>query len=208
MRRARVLTAALPCAAVLLMLPTVAPPASAQDETAAVQPLTFDQIFDRASFGAAPMGVAWSPQGDRLAYLWDDGSGLALWLLAPGDGEPTKVLQKLDTGSAEAAEEEAAAEEIPAGLAFGTEFSWAPDGSALLVTGGGDLWWVPAGGDEPRRLTATDDEEAEARVSPDGRHVAFVRDYDLFVLPVGSDDGGGDDGGARRGGRRADHRRQ
>ena len=119
MRLTRVLTAAALCSppAFLLLSPRRAPPAALAQETA--PPLTFDQIFDRAQAGALPQSLTWSPDGGRLAYLWDDGDGTALWVVTPG-GEPHKVLARLDTAAPKEGSE-AAAEDGRKGLGVGTE---------------------------------------------------------------------------------------
>lgn len=174
----RVVLAAL---AVALLLPAVA---AAQDAPQRPGRLTLDLLFDRDSAGAQPRAVSWSPAGDRLAYLWDDGDGTALWVLDPQRGEPVRVLSRLDAGRPAEGASEAAAEDGRRGLGFGVAFSWTPDGTGLLVGSDGDLWVVPAAGGEPRRLTDTEAEESDAEVSPSGRQVAFVRDHDLWVMPL------------------------
>lgn len=64
-----------------------------------------------------PFYLYWSPAGDRVAFLGNDGNALSLGLLddATGDGEA----RRLDSGSP-------------------YYFSWAPDGSRLLVHVGAD----------------------------------------------------------------------
>ena len=168
---------------------------SAQDDAPAAQPpeLTLELLFDWDALGALPRGLHWSPDGEALAYMWDDGDGTALWILTPGDGERRKVLSRLAEAAAEAESEdsEAAAEngrdEDGAGddgLPRGLGVSWSPDGSTLLISAKGDLWTVAAEGGEARRMTDTEAEESEATWSPDGRWIAFIRDYDLHVMPA------------------------
>ncbi|MEO5823093.1 MAG: protein kinase, partial [Vicinamibacteraceae bacterium] len=55
---------------------------------------------------------------------------------------------------------------------------WSPDGSYLIVTvHNRDLWTVPMErGAEPRPLLATSFEERDARISPDGRWLAYASD--------------------------------
>ena len=53
---------------------------------------------------------------------------------------------------------------------------------------GGDVWVANRDGSEPSRLTVHPGVEADPRLSPDGRHVAFTGHYDgnedVFVVPV------------------------
>ncbi len=189
------LTALAGVLAMLLGLFAVVAPATAQDDAAAAQPpeLTLDLLFDQDALDARPSGLHWSPDGEALAYLWDDGDGTALWILTPGDGEPRKVLSRLGDAAeeAEAEDSEAAAEngrdeegEEGGGLPRSLDVSWSPDASTLLISAKGDLWTVAAGGGEARRMTDTEAEESEATWSPDGERIAFIRDYDLHVMPA------------------------
>ncbi|HYF73075.1 MAG TPA: serine hydrolase, partial [Nocardioides sp.] len=52
-----------------------------------------------------------------------------------------------------------------------------------------ELWTVPTAGGTPRRLTAGPSDTAPAW-SPDGSHLAFLRDGQVHVLAVGGPDGG------------------
>jgi dipeptidyl-peptidase-4 len=135
------------------------------------------------AYGRRPLQLAWSPDGSRLVYVWDGGSGSGggkdFWSLDPATGR-SEVLARL------------------AGLGEGDKaldvdaFSWSPQGGSLLLLAKGDLYLLPldqqAGkkGAKLRRLTRTEAEEADARFSPDGRRIAFTRNLDLYVLDVAS----------------------
>ncbi len=57
-------------------------------------------------------------------------------------------------------------------------------GTALLVTAGADVYLWTVGAAEVTRLTSTAGLEDEITFSPDGRLVAFVRDYNLYVVDL------------------------
>lgn len=61
-------------------------------------------------------------------------------------------------------------------------------GETLVFTAEGDLWAVAAGGGTATRLTTHPALETQARISPDGRQVAFVASYDgqpdVYVMPL------------------------
>jgi dipeptidyl-peptidase-4 len=61
---------------------------------------------------------------------------------------------------------------------------WAKDGNALCAVVKGDLVWVDLAGGARRRLTCTKSPLVDVRVSPDGRHVSFSRENDLWVVPT------------------------
>ncbi len=60
----------------------------------------------------------------------------------------------------------------------GGQWDWCPDGEAVVLASGGDLWWQPMTGGPARRLTAQPPgAPAQApAVSPDGTAVAYVVD--------------------------------
>ena len=53
--------------------------------------------------------------------------------------------------------------------------------NTVVFTAEGDLWKVSAGGGTAQRLTTHAAEEAEARISPDGRYIAFTASYDSAI---------------------------
>lgn len=61
----------------------------------------------------------------------------------------------------------------------------------VVFTAEGDLWTVPLGGGDARRLTTHAGQETHSAISPDGRRIAFVAQYegpgDVYAMPI---DGG------------------
>jgi tricorn protease len=61
-------------------------------------------------------------------------------------------------------------------------------GDTIIFTAEGDLWTVGAKGGEARRLTSNPGQELYAKISPDGRTVAFSAEYegpmDVYTMPV------------------------
>ncbi len=51
-------------------------------------------------------------------------------------------------------------------------------GDRIVFTYAGNLWTVPAGGGEARRLTSSLGFQTEPKFSPDGKHIAFSGNYD------------------------------
>src|ERR1051325_9966072 len=49
------------------------------------------------------------------------------------------------------------------------------------------LWMTTTDGSEPRQLTTGDTSEGSPAIAPDGKHVAFIRGDQLWVMPL---DGG------------------
>ena len=155
--------------------------AGAAAESPAGQPpsrLTFDDLFEEGRAGRSPSQLAWTPDGSALGYLWDDGSGEALWRMDGRSGEAERLL---------------AVEELPGGDDGGSidAWQWSPDGADVLLEAGGDLflWGAQEG---LARLTDTAAAEEAPSFSPDGVRIAFVREADLYLLELDAADGDGE----------------
>jgi hypothetical protein len=119
-------------------------------------------------------GFAWSPAGDRLAYVvTNDGPApeMRVWDAA---GEQSRVLVR---GEMEY---------------FGAP-AWSPDGITLAFvrqpTGNGpnvagDIWLVHAAGGTPRALALTPADERAPCWAPDGHRLAFEMDGDVWIADL------------------------
>ncbi len=129
---------------------------------------------------------AWSPNGDRIAFLRRTSESTAELIVMP---------------ALRGAEERIAT--ISPGYSRNRPFnnlSWTPDGKwlafggALSTDGARGIWLIAADGGEKRRLTDALGEIGDVNPvpSPDGRHMAFIREpimnrSAVFVLPLTSD---------------------
>ena len=150
----------------LLCLPL---PAAAEGQAAE---LSYDAIAASDWAGRSPDQISWSPDGRRLTYVWDDGRGEALQALDPATGQSEVLLPFADL-------KKAAGED--AGL---DAYAWSPQGDALLLESGGDLYLFSLADRRIRRLTETAAAEEDPKISPDGTRVAFVRGYDLYLMDL------------------------
>jgi len=138
---------------------------------------------------ATAQGVKISPDGSRVTFLQgraEDKDQLDLWEYHLADGQKRLLVdsQKL-LGSKEMLDEvELARRERARIFASGiVEYAWSPDGSALLFPLGGDLYYLKPGM-APRRLTETEATETDAKISPLGGYVSFVREQNLYVIDL------------------------
>jgi len=152
--------------------------ASPSTFAAPIPQLTVDALLAPDAAGRRPAQQAWSPDGKRLTYVWDesgDGKEEALWSLDPATGKREALLRLAELKAGDP------------GFDLG-EYAWSPRGDALLLVSKGDLYLLPL--DTPvekrklRRLTSTEAEEEAAGFSPEGSRIAFVRGFDLYVLDV------------------------
>jgi dipeptidyl-peptidase-4 len=132
--------------------------------------LTFMDIAPDEGTPTGPDELAWSADGTRLGFLFDDGQGRGLWLLDPRQAPPELLVRDADLkdgGPIDA-------------------FHWSPTGESLLLESNGDLFLLPVDRGRLRQLTATTADETDPKFDPDGKHLAFVRGHDLHVLDLAS----------------------
>src|SRR5581483_11178715 len=145
--------------------------------SAANGPFSIEQVMS-APFASSPLAA---PSGARVAWLLDERGRRNVWVASAPDWKGHKVTAFNDDDGQEIA-----------------ELSWAPDGSYLLFTRGGDfetggdnpnpdlqlakpeqdIWRVAMDGSAPKKLTKG---HAPA-VSPKGDVVAFLRDDQIFLM--------------------------
>jgi TolB protein len=117
-------------------------------------------------------GAAWSPDGQRLAFV------------AGRDGNSELYVAAADGSGQRRLTDHLAADWSPA---------WSPDSRQLAFTsdraGSEDVWIVAADGSNPRQLTSDGASDTVPVWSPDGRRIAFVSDRtgDVDVWSMASD---------------------
>lgn len=170
---------------------------------ASAERLTVDRLVASPSLdGDKVAKLALAPDGSRVTFLKgkeEDFRRQDLWEYHLAD-RALRRLVDADTLTADTAlsEVEKARRERQRITATGiVEYSWQPGGAGLLFPLGGDLYYLPLDGDL-RRLTDTDAFETDARFSPQGSYVSFIRDQNLFVIELATgverqltNDGGG-----------------
>ncbi len=139
--------------------------------------------------GTAPSGPEWSPDSERVAFLWNDHGMpfLDLWLVEADDDEPTRLTRYapepesilgpgddlgLDALRARARERE------HRGI---SELVWHPDGKRILFVLDGQLKIIDRDGHEPESVGPGGSALA---VSPDGRFLSMLRRGDLWLMDL------------------------
>ena len=136
-----------------------------------------------------------SPAGDRVTFVRardDDRDLLDLWEHHIGDDE-TRILVAADAVVADegalSPEEQARRERARiAGLRGIVEYRWSRDGRFLIFPLGGNIYLLDLAVPEPEvnQVTEADSFDMDPKVSPDGRHVAFVRERNLWLAEIES----------------------
>lgn len=167
--------------------------------------LTPERVFSSPSLnGPVAKGVSLSPDGQLVAFLRsreDNVDVQDLWAAPTGEGEPYKLIdaRALVPDAGELSEAEKARRERMRISARGVvEYSWDQQGRYILAPLEGDIFLANRADGKVRRLTETPDDEIDAKVSPKGSYVSYVRDQNLVVYGLASgketpitDDGAG-----------------
>ena len=142
--------------------------------------------------GPRARGVAFSPDGRLVTFLRakpDDRTVLDLWAMPADGGEPRRLVdaRAFEPKGAQLSEAEKSRRERQRISDTGVvDYRWDEQGRAILVPLNGDLFLADPGTGAVRRLTQTPGDETDSRVSPRGGFVSFVRDQNLYVLPIGA----------------------
>ena len=167
--------------------------------------LTPERVFSSPSLnGPVAKGVSLSPDGQLVAFLRsreDNVDVQDLWAAPTGEGEPYKLIdaRALVPDAGELSEAEKARRERMRISARGVvEYSWDQQGRYILAPLEGDIFLANRVDGKVRRLTETPADEIDAKVSPKGSYVSYVRDQNLVVYDLATgretpitDDGAG-----------------
>ena len=186
------------CRFLMAMLLVASPVLSAKDlpGVATEAPaLTLERLYALPRLiGTAPSGFAWAPDGQRLAFLWnDEGTNFRdVWVYQVGSDRPRRITAlprpKVDaqahSGDSVARRDAEVAVERDEGV---SAVEWHPDGVRLVVSLRGALHLLTPEATATTQL-GTGLEASRHAVSPDGTRVALIRDGAIWLqsLPTGS----------------------
>ncbi len=142
--------------------------------------------------GPTARQVKFSPDGQRVSFLKSretDTSRYDLWAFDVSSGKASMLIDStlLEPEEVELSEEEKALRERKriTGTKGIVAYDWGSS-NEILVPLGGDLYLVTLEGlmPEVRQLTQTQAFEYDARMSPNGRYVSFVRDGAVYAIDL------------------------
>ena len=178
----------------ILVFPILLNATAATAQPEAIERLTVARMFAAPDLsGPRLRDPKFSPDGRYVTYLQgkaDNKDQLDLWAFDTRSGQARLLVDSRAFGGDDerlSAEEAARRErQRTASLSGIVEYKFASDGKRLLVPLGGDLYVYDLGAKAAavRRLTTTDAYETDARFSPRGRYVSFIRDQDLFAIDL------------------------
>jgi dipeptidyl-peptidase-4 len=168
---------------IVLAIVTAAEPAAQSAE------LTIDRIYGQPGLsGRLTRGIAWSPDGKRLTFLDNKGTGpdakTELWSLDSATGERSLLISADKLESIFPAPSAKQSQATGAGRHAPSQYQWAPNNAALLFEGPNALAWFDLQFQSGRILVSSKDELSDVKISPDSKFVSFVRDHNLFLVSV------------------------
>jgi dipeptidyl-peptidase-4 len=183
MNTALISSAALIWAAVIV-------PALAQAPPVGSQPLTPERVFSEPGLmGVTARGVDISPDGRLLTYLQgeaDNQNKLDLWAAPIAGGAPRLLVagKSVEPDAAVLSEAEKGRRERQrvAALSGVIEYRWDEQGRSLLIPAAGDLYLVDEASGAVKKLATPAVGNTDARFSPSGKLISYVRDQNLFVF--------------------------
>lgn len=149
--------------------------------------LTVERLYaSPALAGSSPRGLTLSPDGQRVTYLAgrvDDQYLYDLWQMDVATGEQDILLNADRLKSGELSDEEKARRERQRIYGQGImEYFWADDSQAILIPASGALYYYSLADAKVEVLPTGDGFITDARLSPKGHFVSFVREQNLYVL--------------------------
>ncbi len=176
--------------------------------SAAAPELTIERIFASPDLSGPTLRQAeLSPAGDRVTFVRardDDRDLMDLWEYHIADDETRRLVaaDEVVADEGELSTEEQARRERAriASLRGIVEYRWSTDGRFLLFPLGGNIYVLDMEADERQVRQVTDSEafDTDPRIAPDGSHVGFIRNQNLWIARLDNgqeraltEDGGG-----------------
>ncbi|HEV2417964.1 MAG TPA: S9 family peptidase [Terriglobia bacterium] len=132
--------------------------------------LTVDSLSHLSSIvPAGPEHIAWRPHSDDFSFTEKDGDTV-LWLYNASTGTKRMLLDgdsKVSSADLDS-------------------YQWSPDGSRVLLEGGGKLWLVPVASGAPQSIDYGGSQISDVAFSPQGDKIGFVRDNNIYALDLKS----------------------
>ena len=149
------------------------------------------RVFDSPDIsGPRARGVKLSPDGKSVTYIKtraDDLTITDLWVADVAGGEPRLLLdgKSLAPAERELSEAEKARRERAGVATRGVvDYAWDSLGRTILAPVEGDIWVYDVAARQARQLTRSAGDEIDAKISPRGGFVSYVRDDNLYITPT------------------------
>jgi len=151
--------------------------------------LTIEKIFAEGGVtGRAPETVKWSPDSSKVSFVQRDDSGEhgQLWYVDAATGEKKVLVSdvKLAALAPPASKITNEREKERVTRYHVASYQWAPDSKHLLFDSQGQLWLYTVESGTAVQFTSAPEPTQDPKFSPDGTHLAYLREHNLYVRPV------------------------
>jgi dipeptidyl-peptidase-4 len=150
------------------------------------KPVTLEALEEASR--VAPQGpgnpVAWNADGTKFLYR----QGRRLLVYDPGLKSSKELLDTsaLDAAAVKPASQETQPFDWENRRVRETPVQWSSAANQILYSTGGDVFVIDATNGKWTQLTKTPLRERDPKLSPDGKSIAFRRDWDLYTLDIAS----------------------
>jgi dipeptidyl-peptidase-4 len=170
-----------------ILLGTLAVFASVLPVSAQSGQLTVDRIYSQPSLsGRLTRGIAWAPDGKKFSFLETTGSGkeakTALYAMDATSGERSLLISAEKLESVLPAESGKPSQATGLGRRAPSQVQWAPAGDAMLFASSTSLAWFDLKTQVGRVLVNGKETLADPKISPDGKHVSFLRNHNVWAV--------------------------
>jgi dipeptidyl-peptidase-4 len=151
--------------------------------------LTVERIYSQPSLsGQLTRGLAWKPDGQQISFFETKGSGkeakTELWAMDASSGKRHLLVAAEKLGSILPAESGRETQATGLGRRAPSQYQWAPDGAGILFQGATGLAWLDLRSQSGHTLVSGKTALADAKISPDGRTVSFVREHNVWLVNI------------------------
>ncbi len=155
----------------------------------AAKPLTIERLYSAPNLsGSIARGIEWSPDGKRFGYFHDPTSAkepaTELWTMDAATGKTSVLVGSKLLEALLAPPKQSATQATGLGRVIPQDYEWAPDGNALLFVGDTQLVWLDLKTMSHAPLVQGDAGIEDPKISPDGKWVSYVQDFNLWIVNV------------------------
>jgi dipeptidyl-peptidase 4 len=163
-------------------------PEQKNDDAVSTGQLTVDRIYGQPSLsGRLTRGIAWGADGKKLSFFEMTGTGkeakTALYVMDVSTGERSLLISADKLESVLPATTGKQSQATGLGRHAPSQVQWSVKGDTLLFESSTSLACFDLKSQTGRVLVSGKEELADAKISPDGRYVSFLRDHNLWLVP-------------------------
>src|SRR5215469_1664983 len=151
--------------------------------------LSVKRIYSQPSLsGQLSGGVEWTPDGKRLSFFETRGQSkeakTELWVMDGGSGKKELLIGTDKMESLRPSDKGRASQATGLGRRAAPQYWWTPDGKQILFIGPKSLALYDVTTAQTKTILSGGATIADVKLSPDGNYTSFVRDHNLYVLPI------------------------